>query len=90
MKLIIDVPEEYYKSAKLMVEKGSTYPLKVSIANGIPLDVMVENMRMKKEDILHHFQDINFYYNDCMMYADLSGMLDELISESEEPDGKKA
>lgn len=38
MKLIIDVPEEYYRSAKLMVEKGSTYPLKVSIANGIPLD----------------------------------------------------
>ena len=38
---------------------------------------------MTKEDILHHFQDINFYYNDCMMYADLSGMLDELISESE-------
>ena len=36
---------------------------------------------MTKEDILHHFQDINFYYGDCMMYADLSGMLDELISE---------
>lgn len=37
---------------------------------------------MTKEDILHHFQDINFYYNDCMMYADLSGMLDELIAEN--------
>lgn len=36
---------------------------------------------MTKEDILHHFQDINFYYGDCMMYADLSGMLDELIAE---------
>lgn len=38
---------------------------------------------MTKEDILHHFQDINFYYNDCMMYADLSGMLDDLIAENE-------
>ena len=37
---------------------------------------------MTKEDILHHFQDINFYYGDCMMYADLSGMLDELIAEN--------
>lgn len=37
---------------------------------------------MAKEDILHHFQDINFYYGDCMMYADLSGMLDELIAEN--------
>ena len=36
---------------------------------------------MTKEDILHHFQDINFYYNDCMMYDDLSRMLDELIAE---------
>jgi len=36
---------------------------------------------MTKEDILHHFQDINFYYNDCMMYDDLSRMLDELIVE---------
>ena len=35
---------------------------------------------MTKEDILHHFQDINFYYNDCMMYDDLSRMLDELIA----------
>lgn len=37
---------------------------------------------MAKEDILHHFQDINFYYNDCMMYDDLSRMLDELIAEN--------
>ena len=37
---------------------------------------------MTKEDILHHFQDINFYYGDCMMYADLNGMLDELIAEN--------
>lgn len=37
---------------------------------------------MAKEDILHHFQDINFYYNDCMMYDDLSRMLDELIDEN--------
>ena len=37
---------------------------------------------MTKEDILHHFQDINFYYGDCVMYADLSGMLDELIAEN--------
>lgn len=37
---------------------------------------------MTKEDILHHFQDINFYYNDCGMYDDLSRMLDELISEN--------
>ena len=42
---------------------------------------------MTKEDILHHFQDINFYYNDCMMYADLSGMLDELIAENKCFDG---
>ena len=49
MKLIIDVPEEYYKSAKLMVEKGSTYPLKVSIANGTPLDdVKAEMERANK------------------------------------------
>ena len=39
---------------------------------------------MTKEDILHYFQDINFYYGDCMMYADLSGMLDELIAESKD------
>jgi len=39
---------------------------------------------MTKEDILHHFQDINFYYNDCMMYDDLSRMLDELIAESKD------
>lgn len=38
---------------------------------------------MTKEDILHHFQDINFYYNDCMMYDDLSRMLDELIAEND-------
>jgi len=37
---------------------------------------------MTKEDILHHFQDINFYYNDSMMYDDLSRMLDELIAEN--------
>ena len=37
---------------------------------------------MTKEDILHHFQDINFRYNDCMMYDDLSRMLDELIAEN--------
>lgn len=37
---------------------------------------------MTKEDILHHFQDINFYYNDCGMYNDLSLMLDELIAET--------
>ena len=37
---------------------------------------------MAKEDILHHFQDINFYYNDCKMYDDLSRMLDELIAEN--------
>ena len=37
---------------------------------------------MTKEDILHHFQDINFYYNDCKMYDDLSRMLDELIAEN--------
>jgi hypothetical protein len=37
---------------------------------------------MAKEDILHHFQDINFYYNDCNMYDDLSRMLDELIAEN--------
>ena len=42
---------------------------------------------MTKEDILHHFQDINFYYGDCMMYADLSGMLDELIAENKCFDG---
>lgn len=36
---------------------------------------------MTKEDILHHFQDINFRYNDCNMYDDLSRMLDELIAE---------
>lgn len=39
---------------------------------------------MTKEDILHHFQDINFRYNDCMMYDDLSRMLDELIAESKD------
>lgn len=37
---------------------------------------------MTKEEILHHFQDINFYYNDCGMYDDLSRMLDELIAEN--------
>lgn len=37
---------------------------------------------MTKEDILHHFQDINFYYNDCGRYDDLSRMLDELIAEN--------
>lgn len=42
---------------------------------------------MTKEDILHHFQDINFYYNDCMMYDDLSRMLDELIAENKCFDG---
>jgi rubrerythrin len=44
---------------------------------------------MTKEDILHHFQDINFYYGDCMMYADLSGMLDELIAENKGEDRPK-
>ena len=43
---------------------------------------------MTKEDILHHFQDINFYYNDCMMYDDLSRMLDELIAENQEEEIK--
>lgn len=42
---------------------------------------------MTKEDILHHFQDINFRYNDCMMYDDLSCMLDELIAENKCFDG---
>lgn len=42
---------------------------------------------MTKEDILHHFQDINFYYNDCMMYDDLSRMLDELMAEDKCFDG---
>ena len=39
---------------------------------------------MTKEDILHHFQDINFRYNDCMMYDNLSRMLDKLIAESKD------
>lgn len=37
---------------------------------------------MSKEDILHYVQDINFRYNDCMMYDNLSRMLDELIEEN--------
>lgn len=41
---------------------------------------------MSKEDILHYFQDINFHYNDCMMYDNLSHMLDELISECQQAD----
>ena len=41
---------------------------------------------MTKEDILHYFQDINFRYNDCMMYDNLSHMLDELISECQQAD----
>lgn len=91
MKLIINISEDYYEIIKHHVDNHllDYRPCEI-IANGIPLDVVIENMRIKKEDILHHFQDINFYYNDCMMYADLNGMLDELISESEEPDGKKA
>ena len=94
MKLIIDIDDEQVlfdiKNRGLESETETDKVIINALYDGIPLDVVVENMRMKKEDILHHFQDINFYYNDCMMYADLSGMLDELISESEEPDGKKA
>lgn len=37
---------------------------------------------MDKEDFLHYFQDINFRYNDCMMYDNLTHMLDELIEEN--------
>lgn len=40
---------------------------------------------MDKEEILHYFQDINFHYNDCMMYDTLSRMLDELIEENKKP-----
>ena len=40
---------------------------------------------MDKQELLHHFQDRNFYYNDCMMYDDLSRMLDELIEENKKP-----
>ena len=40
---------------------------------------------MDKEEILHHFQDINFYYNNCMAYDTLSNMLDELIAENSKP-----
>lgn len=73
VKLIIEIPKVPKNDHERWV-----------LSHGTPLDVKIANMRMKKEEILHHFQDINFYYNDCMMYADLSGMLDELIAESEE------
>lgn len=90
MKLIIDIPEEKDFIDKALWGGIDTFDIDDlvivldAIAHGIPLDVKSENMRMIKEKILHHFQDINFYYNDCMMYADLSGMLDELIAESED------
>ena len=38
MKLIIDIPKDYYESAKEKVANGNTYAVKMSIANGIPLD----------------------------------------------------
>ena len=38
MKLIIDIPEEDYNFVKKQVTDGITNPLKICIANGIPLD----------------------------------------------------
>ena len=87
MKLIIDVPEEYYKSAKLMVEKGSTYPLKVSIANGIPLDDV-------KAEIVKAYDEATMYSCDeeVSRFASIvCGILNNIgKAESEEDDGKKA
>ncbi len=37
MKLIIDIPEEDYNFVKKQVADGITNPLKMRIANGIPL-----------------------------------------------------
>ena len=85
MKLIIDVPEEYYKSAKLMVEKDSTYPLKVSIANGIPLDDV-------KAEIDEQYDRVRPYNIDVAQGLEMAlGILDNIgKAESEEDDGKKA
>lgn len=84
MKLIIDVPEEYYKSAKLMVEKGSAYPLKVSIANGIPLDDV-------KAEIDEQYDRVHPYNIDVAQGLEIAlGILDKYDPESEEDDGKKA
>ena len=95
MKLIIDVPEEYYKSAKLMVEKGSTYPLKVSIANSTPLDdVKAEIEKQIERDFA--FAETETFKVPCH-YGTANGLqvavriLDNIgKAESEEEHGKKA
>lgn len=45
---------------------------------------VLEIVKEAKEDCLHHFQDINFYYNDCRMKDDLEGFWNCVIEELKE------
>lgn len=47
MKLIIDIPEEDYNFVKKQVADGITNPLKMRIANGIPLDKIRDEIEQK-------------------------------------------
>lgn len=38
-------------------------------------------MRKSVEDLLDYYQEINFFYNNCMEYANLVHMLNDIIED---------
>lgn len=49
MKSVIDIPKEDYNFIKKQVADGIYNPLKVFIANGIPLDEVLDKIRSEIE-----------------------------------------
>lgn len=50
-KLIIDISEEDYAFIKRQVADGITNPLKICIANGTPLDDLLQRLRKRILDL---------------------------------------
>lgn len=57
MQIVIDIPEYDYNFVKKQVADGITNPLKMSIAKGIPLDNITDEIKTLK----HEHTDVSGY-----------------------------
>lgn len=72
MKIIIDIPEDYYKIIKHDVDKGMDYLPCVLIAEGTPLQkrhTELVNRQIIADYVHSHIQEINTGYGDLNQHT---------------------
>ena len=79
MKLIIDIPEEDYNFVKKQVADGITNPLKMRIANGIPLEEEFEKIKAELNNLDFDFG--NYYDETEAVLNKINSVLDKHIEE---------